>query len=686
MALATTCPQCKTSFKVVPDQLKLRRGLVRCGVCQHVFSGIDFLRYVDEAGQPLAGAAPAAAAVDEPAAPSPSAAPAARAARPGRSPAAPSAASASPGPGPRPARGPAPAPRGAPANPAASAPAASTAPGPRPGAEAGSLQRHPAPPARTPVAAAEPAPGSGDDLHTAFYLADSNEGPFAQPDPTDFVPPRSIIHADAGTGAGAGPGASDPRAGSGGDSGEGEAIRAADAQAASVSGAAAGTNTASGSGWSPASNSDSDSDPAEDPDGDLAPASAAGADADRPGLEADRPRRGNGPGERPRNPRRRNPAERPAPRQPWQSLAASADVDNNPPSVFDPGLSGGDRTAAVAGEAIDQAYPDSLVDWLAQGSEPSAASTPAPGADGPAEADDPGSGAAAARLADGTGADDDALPAGARSRRRLRGQRRQAEGRPGLADREQGRDNRLGAGPVVGRDGDRNGGRNGDRDSDRINDRDSDRDGDRVDDAFADPAARPAGQPQAPRSTRFPSLADEPPLSPRLSDDESGLYHRVATLFDEAHRRKLLIGLAVLAVVQLALTFRDGLSSSIPMVRPVLGLIGAPFGLGIEPLRQIDDITLEAFEIQDLRVDNTYRLSAIIRNRSNRAVRWPAMELTLVDPNRTVVVRKVIGPEVYLGRLDRRDGIAPRSESPIRLTIRTRDVQMAGYNVSLFYP
>ncbi len=49
MALATTCPQCKVSFKVVPDQLKLRRGLVRCGACQHVFSGIDFLRYVDDA-------------------------------------------------------------------------------------------------------------------------------------------------------------------------------------------------------------------------------------------------------------------------------------------------------------------------------------------------------------------------------------------------------------------------------------------------------------------------------------------------------------------------------------------------------------------------------------------------------------------------------------------------------------
>ncbi|HEY0878891.1 MAG TPA: DUF3426 domain-containing protein [Zeimonas sp.] len=49
MALATTCPQCKTSFRVVPDQLKLRRGFVRCGRCRHVFAGIEHLRYLDDA-------------------------------------------------------------------------------------------------------------------------------------------------------------------------------------------------------------------------------------------------------------------------------------------------------------------------------------------------------------------------------------------------------------------------------------------------------------------------------------------------------------------------------------------------------------------------------------------------------------------------------------------------------------
>ncbi len=48
MALATTCTKCNTSFRVAPDQLALRRGMVRCGVCQNVFSGMANLRHVDE--------------------------------------------------------------------------------------------------------------------------------------------------------------------------------------------------------------------------------------------------------------------------------------------------------------------------------------------------------------------------------------------------------------------------------------------------------------------------------------------------------------------------------------------------------------------------------------------------------------------------------------------------------------
>lgn len=37
MSLITRCPACRTMFKVVPDQLRISQGWVRCGKCQEVF-------------------------------------------------------------------------------------------------------------------------------------------------------------------------------------------------------------------------------------------------------------------------------------------------------------------------------------------------------------------------------------------------------------------------------------------------------------------------------------------------------------------------------------------------------------------------------------------------------------------------------------------------------------------------
>jgi len=37
MSFITRCPDCATAFKVLPDQLKISDGWVRCGQCQHIF-------------------------------------------------------------------------------------------------------------------------------------------------------------------------------------------------------------------------------------------------------------------------------------------------------------------------------------------------------------------------------------------------------------------------------------------------------------------------------------------------------------------------------------------------------------------------------------------------------------------------------------------------------------------------
>ncbi len=77
--MLTRCPQCETTFRVTPEQLKARQGRVRCGECQEVFNALDTL--IDAAPlaplqpptQPIAeevpedsgGAAPPPAGFDE---------------------------------------------------------------------------------------------------------------------------------------------------------------------------------------------------------------------------------------------------------------------------------------------------------------------------------------------------------------------------------------------------------------------------------------------------------------------------------------------------------------------------------------------------------------------------------------------------------------------------------------------
>ncbi len=53
MALITRCPVCGTLFKVVPDQLRISEGWVRCGHCAEIFDASDDLQQ-GEAEHPLA--------------------------------------------------------------------------------------------------------------------------------------------------------------------------------------------------------------------------------------------------------------------------------------------------------------------------------------------------------------------------------------------------------------------------------------------------------------------------------------------------------------------------------------------------------------------------------------------------------------------------------------------------------
>lgn len=62
MSLITRCPACETLFKVVPDQLRISEGWVRCGQCDEIFDASLHLLPSEAAQSPHAGPLEGAAA------------------------------------------------------------------------------------------------------------------------------------------------------------------------------------------------------------------------------------------------------------------------------------------------------------------------------------------------------------------------------------------------------------------------------------------------------------------------------------------------------------------------------------------------------------------------------------------------------------------------------------------------
>jgi predicted Zn finger-like uncharacterized protein len=73
MSLITRCPVCGTMFKVVPDQLRISEGWVRCGQCAEIFDATANLQEPQAAEAP--GTVPAPVAPPQPPAEAPVAAP-----------------------------------------------------------------------------------------------------------------------------------------------------------------------------------------------------------------------------------------------------------------------------------------------------------------------------------------------------------------------------------------------------------------------------------------------------------------------------------------------------------------------------------------------------------------------------------------------------------------------------------
>lgn len=149
---------------------------------------------------------------------------------------------------------------------------------------------------------------------------------------------------------------------------------------------------------------------------------------------------------------------------------------------------------------------------------------------------------------------------------------------------------------------------------------------------------------------------------------------------------------AVLLLAQLIIGARQSLTASFPSLRTPLQAIAQPFGLRIEPPLDLQALTIESFELQATDKPGQLVMSALLRNRANRGVQWPALEIVLTDGQGTLLVRKVLLPKDYFAGLPSESlrqaelGMSPRAELPLKLALDARDLAAAGYSVTLFYP
>ncbi len=152
----------------------------------------------------------------------------------------------------------------------------------------------------------------------------------------------------------------------------------------------------------------------------------------------------------------------------------------------------------------------------------------------------------------------------------------------------------------------------------------------------------------------------------------------------------LALALAVALAMQWVVAQRSAIAANLPFVAPLLGAALAPFGLRIEAPSELDELTIESFELQASDVPDVLEMRALLRNRADHPVRWPSMQLTLTDPDSRVLVRRALHPAEYLAEAGevRSDGVPARTEWPLRLALEARDLQATGYDyrVQLFYP
>lgn len=152
----------------------------------------------------------------------------------------------------------------------------------------------------------------------------------------------------------------------------------------------------------------------------------------------------------------------------------------------------------------------------------------------------------------------------------------------------------------------------------------------------------------------------------------------------------LALALLLLLAGQAAHHERDLLASRFPATAPWLQRWCELAACRLEAPMLLDQLQVDNIELvrTSSQGEDTYRLTAIVRNQAEIPLAWPQLDLSLTDANGQVVVRRIFAVDTALSenRTPLADRIPASSTVTLQWQLRAPDLQLAGYTAELFYP
>ena len=140
--------------------------------------------------------------------------------------------------------------------------------------------------------------------------------------------------------------------------------------------------------------------------------------------------------------------------------------------------------------------------------------------------------------------------------------------------------------------------------------------------------------------------------------------------------------LALLALVQVVHHRRDALAAGWPALRSPLFAWCSAVGCSIEPVRRIEDISVESTALTRRPAPDAFALTVTLRNRSEIGLATPWVELTLKEGEQAAA-RRVLAPDDFRTPL----AVLPAgAESTLQLLLTAGNPRVNGYSVEIFYP